>query len=72
MKKKRVTQRHHIVYGCPDHPEQEKIVRIYKGEHEILSKMNLYTRKSVSRGFLAALAIFIVMNSDRAEDIKDD
>jgi hypothetical protein len=69
MAKKRVIQKHHQIYAAVDHPEQEKIVRVFKGEHEILSKMQMYTRKRVSRGFISSLALFIVLNSDRAEDI---
>ena len=70
MKKKRVIQRHHQIYASVDHPEQERIVRVFKGEHEILSKMQRYTRKRVSRGFLSSLALFIVLNYDRAEDLE--
>jgi hypothetical protein len=69
MAKKRVIQNHHQIYSAVDHPEQERIVKVFKGEHEILSKMQMYTRKRVSRGFISSLALFIVLNSDRAEDI---
>ena len=70
MKKKRAIHPHHAIYGTPEHPEQEKVLHVYAGEHQILTKIQWYTRKSVSRGFLAALALFIVLNSDRAEDIE--
>jgi len=68
--KKRVTQRHHQIYSSPDHPEQEKIVRVFKGEHECLTKMHRYSRRRVSRGFLSSLALFIVLNADRAEELE--
>jgi hypothetical protein len=71
MKKKRVIQGHHLVYPSPDHPEQEWKVPIFKGEHEISSKMQLYTRKSVSRGFITWLKYFIVRNEDRAIDLNN-
>ena len=70
--KKRIVNKHHIVYPSPDHPEQEKVVKVFKGEHEILTKINLYTRKEVSVGFLSALSIFVALNSDRAVEIKEN
>jgi len=42
-------------------------VRIYKGEHSILSKLDWYTRKTVSAGFIKALKVFLALNEDRAE-----
>lgn len=59
----RVIQRHHLSY------DPEIIVRIYKGEHEILSKLNLYTRKSLSKGLIKALKHWIALNEDRAKEI---
>lgn len=70
MAKPRVTQKHHIIYPSPEHPEQECVVRIYKGEHEIASKMQLYTRKSVSAGFVKWLKFWLAVNEDRAIDLN--
>ena len=67
-KGKLVVQRHHIVYASPDHPEQELTVRVGKGEHLILGKLNLYTRRRISRGLIKALKVFVAMNEDRATD----
>lgn len=64
--KQRVVQRHHLVYGSPEHPEQERVVSVFAGEHQILSMMNLYTRKTVSEGFVTALKVFIALNESRA------
>ena len=69
MAKPRIINKHHQIYGSPEHPEQERVVRIYKGEHECLSKMNLYTRKSISRGFIQSLKLFIILNEDRAKEV---
>lgn len=69
MKKRRVVQGHHIIYASPEHPEQEWKLPIFKGEHECATKMQLYTRKSISRGFITWLKYFIVRNEDRAIDL---
>jgi hypothetical protein len=71
MKKKRVIQRHHLVYPSPDRPEQEWTMPIFKGEHEISTKMQLYTRRSVSKGFLKWLLFFVLRNEDRAIDLDN-
>ncbi len=71
MKKARVIQGHHILYNSPDHPGQEWKVPIYRGEHQISTLMQLYTRKSVSKGFLKWLAFFIIRNEDRAIDLEN-
>ena len=49
----RAIQTHHISYDPP------KTVVVYKGEHKILSLMQWYERKSVSKGFIASLKHFI-------------
>ena len=67
--KPRITQRHHAIYGSSDHPEQECIVRIYKAEHFIAGKMQLYLRKSTSKGFCKWLKIWLAVNEDRAVEL---
>lgn len=68
----RVTQRHHIIYGSPDHKTQpDEIVTIFKGEHSITNKINWYCSKSVSRGFIKVLKVFIALNEDRAIDLEE-
>ena len=71
MKKSRIIQRHHAIYSSPEHPEQEWMLPLFKGEHECASKINLYTRKSVSRGFLKWLLFFVLRNEDRAIDLEN-
>lgn len=71
MKKPRVIQAHHNIYASPEHGQAEWVSKIYKGEHECISKINLYTRKSVSKGFLKSLLFFVLRNEDRAIDLED-
>jgi len=70
MKKARVIHRHHQTYPSPEHPEQELIYSVYAGEHELLGKMNLYSTKTVSKGFLKSLLFFVLRNEDRAIDLE--
>lgn len=60
---------HHIVYPSPEHPEQEVVVRVRKSEHLVLTRMSWYCRKTVSRGFIKALDVFLALNRDRAVEV---
>jgi len=71
MSKVRVTQRHHIVYPTELHPEQECVVRIYKGEHKILTDMQRFLRKTTSQGFCKALKAWLAINEDRAVNLEE-
>jgi hypothetical protein len=64
--KKQVFNRHHIVYPSGEHTEQEYVVEVRKCEHLLLTRLNWYCRKTVSRGFIRALKIWIAMNEWRA------
>lgn len=67
---KRVIQLHHIIYSHPNHSTQKDvIVKIYKGEHSLLSRLDWYTRKSVSAGFIKALKVWLALNEDRAREL---
>ena len=66
--KKRVIQKHHIKYKERDGVEQT--VYVWRGEHQILTMINLYTRKNVSKGFTKALRIWLRENGKRAKAIK--
>jgi hypothetical protein len=70
MTKKPVVQLHHIIYGSPDHPEQEVMVKVFKGEHLIASRLRWYTRKRLSLGLVQDLDVFLALNRHRAEEIK--
>ncbi len=65
----RIINRHHIIYG-EDHQEQEWVVKMYKGEHQCLSRLCWYTRKTISTGLIKSLEFFILRNKDRAKEIK--
>jgi hypothetical protein len=68
--KRPVIQEHHLVYASPDHPDQETTVIVRKAEHLLLTRMQWYCKKTVSRGFIKALKHFIVLNEDRAEEVQ--
>ena len=59
----RVVQRHHISY------KPEIVVTIYKGEHQILGLINRYEQKTVSKGFIRALKVWLALNEHRAREI---
>jgi len=68
-----IIQKHHIQYKHPEHKSQDDVVvYIGKGEHQILTKMQWYTSKNLSSGFIRALKIFIALNEDRATNYKED
>ena len=63
----RVKQKHHLIYDNKD--GQEWVETVYKGEHQICTKMQWYCKKNVSKGFIRWLEFFIVRNKDRAEEL---
>jgi len=63
-RRNRAIQQHHISYN----PEVK--VTVFKGEHEILTKMHWYEKNSVSEGFITALKTWITENEDRAIDLE--
>ena len=60
----KIIQGHHI------HPD--KTVLVFKGEHKILTLIQWYCKKSISKGFLKALWWVIRDNSKRAIALKKD
>jgi hypothetical protein len=63
MPSKPVIQSHHISY------DPEVTVRLRKCEHLVLTRINWYCKKQVSRGFLTALKVFVALNESRAEEL---
>jgi len=61
----RTVQKHHISY------DPEVTVTIFQGEHYILSLLDRYERKTVSRGFIEALKLWIRQNESRAVDLDE-
>jgi len=60
----RAIQRHHVSY------DPEIVETIYRGEHELLSKLAWYERKTVSAGFVRCLKNWVVFNERRAEELE--
>lgn len=60
----RLVQRHHITY------DPEWIVSVFKGEHSILSRMQWYCKRSVSKGFITALRHFVKEREKGAVDLE--
>ena len=66
----KVIQNHHIQYLHPSHASMKDIVvPVFKGEHLILNKIQMFTKKEVSQGFLQALKVFIAQNEYQAIDL---
>lgn len=62
----KIIQEHHLSYN------PEVTVKITKGEHNVMTKINWYTKRFVSKGFIKALKHWIALNEDRAEEIHHD
>lgn len=62
MTRRTVIQDHHISY------DPEVKVRVFKGEHMILTRLGW--RRKVSKGFVEALKIWISENESKAVDLQ--
>lgn len=58
MGKKKIIQTHHISY------DPEITVRIYKGEHWLLTQ--LQRRRNISVGFVKSLKVWLALNENKA------
>lgn len=58
-----VVQSHHISY------DPEVVVRIRKCEHLVLTRLQWYCKKQVSRGLITALKVFIALNESKAKEL---
>ena len=58
-----VIQNHHVSY------DPEVVVRIRKCEHLVLTRLQWYCKKQVSRGLITALKVFIALNEDKAKEL---
>lgn len=63
-----VVQPHHVQYASLDGKTPEIVVRVWKGEHWLLTWMN--RRKRISKGFIFSLKFFIEKNEKYAEELK--
>jgi len=66
----KVIQNHHWIYPSEKHPEQEHVEPMFKGEHALTSRIQWYTKKDVSLGFIRWLKFFCLLNEPRAIDIE--
>ena len=58
-----VVQTHHLSY------DPEVTVRVRKCEHLVLTRLNWYCKKQVSRGLITALKVFIAINEPKAKEL---
>jgi hypothetical protein len=58
-----VIQAHHISY------DPEVVVKLRKCEHLVLTRLQWYCKKQVSRGLITALKVFIALNEDKAKEV---
>ena len=65
--KKRIVNHHHIVYPVPEHGQSEVVVRMTRGEHFLITRLNRY--RHITPGFIKAIKYWLVLNEDRGEDI---
>ena len=61
----RVINRHHISY------EPEITVDIFSGEHQTITLMERYSKRTVSKGFIKCLELFIDAHMDKVVDLKE-
>jgi len=64
---KTVIQKHHLIYGSEKPKQAEEIVKLYQGEHWAITQ--LQRRKKISKGFIKALKLWILLNEDKAQDL---
>jgi len=60
---KPIVQQHHISH------DPEVTVKIFKGEHWLLTQLQRRT-KHVSKGFITSLKVWIALNEEKAEEVK--
>ena len=63
-------QNHHIIYADEKHKQREECVKIFKGEHLLLTRLGW--RKNISKGFIKSLKIWLLLNEDKAVSLEDD
>jgi len=66
---KLITQNHHIIYDNPEHKQKEVIVKIYKGEHWILTQ--LQRRRNISEGFIKQVKVWLALNDKNGVDLNE-
>lgn len=64
---KSVIQKHHLIYPSEEHKQAEETVKLYKGEHWVITQ--LQRRKNISKGFIKSLKFWILLNEDKAKEL---
>ena len=64
---KLIIQQHHIIYPNEKHKQKEVVVKIYKGEHWIISQLN--RRTNISKGFIKQLKVWLALNEEKAKEL---
>lgn len=67
-KKKLITQKHHLIYPSEKHKQEEVVEKVYKGEHFVITQLN--RRKNISKGFIKSLKLWILLNEEKAKELK--
>jgi len=65
---KKIIQKHHLIYPSEKHKQPEEVVKIWKGEHFILTRLGWM--KKISKGFVKSLKLWILLNEDKAEELE--
>ena len=68
LSKKPVIQTHHIIYENEKHKQKEETVRVFKGEHFIITQ--LQRRKNISKGFIKHMKVWLALNEDKAKELE--
>ena len=71
MAKPRVTQQHHVMPEFEYKRLKDVTTPIYKGEHDVLSRIQRYCAVNVSRAFLDDLKLFIAIAEAGGRNIHD-
>ena len=67
---KPIIQKHHLIYENEAHKQKEVTCLLFKGEHWAITQ--LQRRKNISKGFIKALELWLLLNKDNAVIIKEE
>ena len=70
VSKKRIINKHHTSYGNPETGDPEVIVKVYKGEHLIITRLG-WTKAPPSKAFLVLLKEYIAKHENDAVDLEE-
>lgn len=67
MKPPVIKQNHHVLYGRPD---EELVMRIRKGEHDVMTRLQRYCSKRMTEEFALCLLQFVLDAHMRGKIIR--